>query len=58
MYIALYPICLLPYLRIAYTPIPARDSISKFILEYNKFQIRTLLINLFLYVEVIYISNL
>jgi hypothetical protein len=25
-YIALYPICPLPYLRTAYTPIPARDS--------------------------------
>jgi hypothetical protein len=25
-YIALYPICPLPYLRTAYTPIPARDN--------------------------------
>jgi hypothetical protein len=25
-YIALYPICPLPYLRTAYTPIPARDT--------------------------------
>jgi hypothetical protein len=40
-YIALYPICPLPYLRTAYTPIPARDSLPTKLISTPKVSIRS-----------------